>query len=107
MKDESKLSVAECAYCVIFSIGIFYFDKSEHRPIDIVPIIFGFIISFYYAFFKITISLHLERNDKISDVMAKFQKELDNKLCAILYCISIWHPRTTFSYFHQIYVFQK
>ena len=83
MKDESKLSVAECAYCVIFSIGIIYFDKSEHRPIDIVPIIFGFIISFYYAFFKITISLHLERNDKISDVMAKFQKELDNKLCAI------------------------
>ena len=83
LSTEARFLIAESIFCISLSIVIICIDLSDGRPIEVMTIVFGFLLPMCYKFFTESINILLEQRKNIDDVFEKYKEEIEKKTNAV------------------------
>ncbi len=83
LSTEARFLIAESIFCISLSIVIICIDLSDGRPIEVMTIVFGFLLPMCYKFFTESINIMLEQRKNIDDVFEKYKEEIEKKTNAV------------------------
>lgn len=83
LSTQAKFLISESIFCLSLSIGIICIDLSGGRPIEVMTIVFGFLLPMCYKFFTESINIMLEQRENIDDVFKKYKEEIEEKTNAV------------------------